>query len=89
MAAFANGALAQPLPALSDEQVRHQIIQESIWAYAASGRPCGCPFHLMPNGSRCGLRSAYNQRDVPHPLCSRADITERMVRAWKRIHDVR
>ena len=86
---IASPASAQRQPALGDEQIRQQIVQESIWSYAANGRLCGCPFELASNGSRCGRTSAYNQRGVPHPLCFRADITDRMVKEWKRAHGIR
>jgi len=89
MLGMASQASAQRQPALNDEQIRQQIVQESIWSYAANGAACGCPFELAPSGSRCGRSSAYNKRDVAHPLCYRADITDRMVKEWKRAHGIR
>src|SRR5262245_35047943 len=46
---------------LSDAEVRERIIQESIAAYQADGRPCACPFNVMANGKECGDFSAYNK----------------------------
>jgi hypothetical protein len=51
-------------PASGDNQVRREIIQQSIATYLASGHPCACPYNLARNGSRCGARSATSDQVV-------------------------
>jgi hypothetical protein len=71
---------------LSDAQVRQAIIQESIARYQATGHPCACPDNLARNGSRCGGRSAYSRPGGASPLCFPQDVSDAMVRAWRRGH---
>jgi hypothetical protein len=80
----ASPALARE--ALSDAQVRHGIIQESIARYQATGHPCACPDNLARNGSRCGGRSAYSRPGGASPLCFDRDVTDGMVADWRRAH---
>jgi hypothetical protein len=71
---------------LSDAQVRHAIIQDSIARYQATGHPCACPYNLARNGSRCGGRSAYSRLGGAEPFCFPQDVSDAMVRAWRRGH---
>jgi hypothetical protein len=48
-------------PALTDNEVRQKIIQESVAAYLGTGHPCACPYNSARNGSSCGARSAYSR----------------------------
>lgn len=65
---------------LSDQQVRQQIIEESIAAYP--GR-CPCPFNSAKNGSACGGRSAWSKRGGYAPICYEREVTQEMVQRWR------
>lgn len=81
------GVLALPFSAvqarsnLSDDQVRQQMIDESIRSYSGS---CPCPYNSARNGTQCGRRSAYSRPGGASPLCYPRDITDDMLRAYKR-----
>jgi hypothetical protein len=55
--------------ALTDSEIRQQIIQQSVAAYFATGHPCACPYNSARNGSSCGGRSAYGRPGGAAPLC--------------------
>jgi hypothetical protein len=85
LVAFAShGAFAGATP--TDNQIRQQIIQQSVDAYLATGHPCACPYNLARNGSTCGGRSAYSRPGGASPLCYPSDVTDQMVLDWKRQH---
>lgn len=66
---------------LTDDQVRQAMIEESIRSYSGS---CPCPYSSARNGSRCGGRSAYSRPSGASPLCYPGDITDEMVRSWRK-----
>ena len=66
---------------LSDDQIKQQIIQESISSY--SGR-CPCPYNVAKNGSQCGGRSAYSRPGGASPICYPEDISLRMVQDYRK-----
>jgi hypothetical protein len=70
----------------TDEQVRQQIVQESVSAYLATGHPCACPYNSMRNGAACGGRSAYSRPGGASPLCYAKDVNDGMVADWRRKH---
>ncbi len=70
---------------LSDDQIRQQIIHESIESYPGN---CPCPYNLARNGSRCGKRSAYSKPGGYSPLCYPGDVTDENVKAYRREHDL-
>ena len=82
--AFALMLTALPLSAYSqgssDQEIKKQIIQQSIRDYPGS---CACPYQRASNGSRCGKRSAYSKPGGHSPVCYEADVTDAMVRSWK------
>lgn len=67
--------------ALSDKQVKQQIIQQSIASYPGN---CPCPYNVARNGSSCGARSAYSKPGGYDPICYPRDVTPEMVRDYKR-----
>ena len=78
---FAASAKEQvPDARLVDEQVRQQIIQESIDSYPGN---CPCPYNLARNGSRCGKRSAWSRAGGYAPICYKEEITDEMVSEWR------
>ncbi len=78
---FAANAKEQvPDARLVDEQVKQQIIQESIESYPGN---CPCPYNLARNGSRCGKRSAWSRAGGYAPICYKEEITDEMVSEWR------
>ncbi|MBV8772146.1 MAG: hypothetical protein JO166_07440 [Deltaproteobacteria bacterium] len=73
-------------PASTDNQIRRQIVQQSVADYRARGHPCACPYSLTRKGSPCGARSAYKRPGGEHPLCYPSDVTDQMISDWKRQH---
>lgn len=65
----------------SVEAIKQKIIKESIESYPGN---CPCPYNTASNGSRCGKRSAYNRAGGYAPLCYPEDVTDRMIREYKR-----
>lgn len=66
--------------AMSDEQIKQAIIQESIDSYFGN---CPCPYNTTSNGRSCGRRSAYSRPGGESPLCYASDVTKEMVRDFK------
>jgi len=64
------------------EVIKQKIIKESIESYPGN---CPCPYNTASNGSRCGKRSAYNRAGGYAPLCYPEDVSDRMVREYKKI----
>lgn len=74
---------AQAEQALSDDQIRHLIIQQSIASYPGN---CPCPYNVARNGSRCGKRSAYSRPGGYSPLCYPDDVSDAQVKAYRQGH---
>ncbi|MUI15043.1 hypothetical protein GJV26_21625 [Massilia dura] len=71
----------EPKPSvLPEQQVKKQIIEESIAAYP--GR-CPCPYNSARNGSSCGGRSAWSKKGGYAPICYEKEVTKEMVRQWR------
>ncbi|WP_425452617.1 hypothetical protein [Edaphovirga cremea] len=77
---FTADALAKA-GTMSDEQVKQQIIKESISAYPGN---CPCPFNSARNGSRCGKRSAWSREGGYAPICYADEISDQMIADWRR-----
>ena len=75
--------LASAKPALTDEQIKQRIIQESIAAYPGN---CPCPYNSDRAGRSCGRRSAYSKPGGYAPLCYPDDVGKEMVQDWKKQH---
>ncbi|MDL2284489.1 hypothetical protein LJC19_05035 [Oxalobacter sp. OttesenSCG-928-P03] len=67
--------------ALTDAQVRKQIVQESIESYPGN---CPCPYNRARNGSRCGGRSAWSRAGGYSPVCYEKEVTPEMIAEWRR-----
>lgn len=65
---------------LSDEQVKQQIIEESIASYPGT---CACPFNTARNGSSCGRRSAWSKAGGYAPICYKKEVTKEMIAQWR------
>lgn len=73
LSAFAAGKL-------TTEQVKEQVIRESIARYPGN---CPCPYNAASNGSRCGGRSAYSRGGGYALVCYPEDVTPAMVERWR------
>lgn len=69
--------------ALTDAQIREQMILESISQYP--GR-CPCPYNLTSNGRKCGKRSAWSKAGGYAPICYPNEITDDQVAQYRRAH---
>jgi hypothetical protein len=67
---------AKSVPRLTDDQVKEQIVKQSIASYAGS---CPCPFNRDRAGRSCGRRSAYSRPGGAALLCYANDVTAKMV----------
>lgn len=65
---------------LSDDQVKQQIIQESIDDYPGN---CPCPYNQTRNGRSCGKRSAWSKPGGYSPICYKNEVTKEMVKDWR------
>ena len=65
---------------LNDDQIRQQIIQQSISQYRGS---CPCPFSVARNGSSCGGRSAYSRAGGYQPKCYPKDVSAAEIRLFR------
>lgn len=75
-----TGVVPAAHAALSDDEVREQIIQESIDVYPGN---CPCPYNAMRNGRACGGRSAWSRAGGYAPICYKREVTAQMVREWR------
>lgn len=66
--------------ALSDDEVKQQIIDDSIAGYPGT---CACPFNSARNGSSCGRRSAWSKAGGYTPTCYKKEVTKQMVTEWR------
>lgn len=65
----------------TDKEIRQILIKESIDSYSGQ---CPCPYSLMKSGRRCGSRSAYSKPGGAEPLCYEKDVTDDMVKAYRK-----
>ena len=65
---------------LTDDQIRKQIIQQSIASYPGS---CPCPYSVARNGSSCGGRSAYSRAGGYQPKCYPKDVSTAEVNKFR------
>lgn len=65
----------------SDADIRQGIMALSIASYPGA---CPCPYNVMANGRRCGGRSAYSRPGGAAPVCYPSDVTDDMIRKFKR-----
>ncbi|EOI3528427.1 hypothetical protein ACMSYW_001628 [Cronobacter dublinensis] len=80
LALLAVWQVSPALAALSDDQVKEHIIQESIADYPGN---CPCPYNTMRNGRACGGRSAWSREGGYSPVCYKREVTAQMIREWR------
>lgn len=78
-----NKKAKQKTTALSDDEIKKRIIQESIASYPGN---CPCPYNAARNGSRCGGRSAWSRKGGYSPICFENEVTDEMVDNWIKNH---
>ena len=79
VAAFVLQAAGSP----SNTEIKQAIIRESVADYPG---PCPCPYNIMRNGKRCGRFSAYSKPGGREPICYESDVTDDMIRDYRRRH---
>lgn len=80
LAGYASISLAFQQPQPTDQQIRQQIIQQSIASYRGS---CPCPYSTARNGSSCGGRSAYSRAGGYQPKCYPKDVSDAEVNRYR------
>lgn len=80
IAFVAGGTALAKGPAISDAQIKENIIKESIAEYPGT---CACPFNRARNGSSCGKRSAWSKAGGYSPICYKDEVTKEMIKAWR------
>ena len=81
----AAGSAEAQRAAMSDAQIREQIVAQSIASYSGS---CPCPYSRARNGSRCGGRSAYSRPGGAAPQCYASDVSQAAVDAYRRSRSI-
>ncbi|WP_437616631.1 hypothetical protein [Erwinia sp. V71] len=79
-ALFAAAPVFSKSQRLSDDQVKQQIIDDSIAAYSGN---CPCPYNSALNGSRCGKRSAWSRAGGETPICYKDEVSKEMIARWR------
>jgi SH3-like domain-containing protein len=69
-----------PAPTLSDDAIRHALVEASIAGYPGS---CPCPYHVDRGGRRCGGRSAYSRPGGASPYCYPQDVPASAVAEYR------
>jgi len=77
----ANAAETKPPGRLSNDQIKQEIIRQSIASYPGN---CPCPYNAMRNGRRCGGNSAYSRPGGRSPICYPSDVTDEMVEIYRK-----
>jgi hypothetical protein len=67
--------------AKTDDQIKQEIISESIANYRGS---CPCPYNTDRAGRRCGARSAYSRPGGASPICYAKNVTQKMVDDYRK-----
>lgn len=80
MAVVASNPVFAKGSAISDAQIKENIIKESIADYPGT---CACPFNRARNGSSCGKRSAWSKAGGYSPICYKDEVTKEMIKAWR------
>jgi hypothetical protein len=69
--------------ALTDDEIRQSIIQQSIRAYRGV---CACPESSDTNGHPCGARSGYSKPGGQTVMCHAYDVSDEQVKQYRRRH---
>ena len=78
------GPLLTLAQALTDDEVREILIEQSIDGYSGN---CPCPYNTMRNGRRCGGNSAWSRAGGAAPLCFPDDVPAADVAAYRAEHN--
>lgn len=81
--AIAIVALASIAATPTDDQIRDQMIRESIASYP---RSCPCPYSRDDERHKCGERSAYSLAHGASPLCYRKNVSPQMIEQYRAAH---
>jgi hypothetical protein len=73
---FGGLASSQTKPALTQAQIKREIIRESLASYPGN---CPCPYNSDRRGRACGRRSAYSRPGGRSPVCYESDVTPKMM----------
>jgi hypothetical protein len=74
-------------PTSTDNQIRQQIIQQSVASYLATGHRCACPYNPWHGMALPAAHRAYIRPGGAPPICYASDVTEQMISDWKYQHE--
>lgn len=83
LAGMGTSAADQTADIMPDSEVKKEIIEESMEAYAGS---CPCPYSRTKKGALCGKRSAWSKAGGESPICYAEEVTAQMVQQWRERH---
>lgn len=78
---FGTAQATTPKEIKTDADIKQFLIEESIARYPGN---CPCPYNVDRAGSRCGKRSAYSRPGGASPLCYISDISDDMVKEYRK-----
>ena len=78
---ISSTVFAQQYQRPTDDQIRYQIINQSIMSYPGT---CACPYSQARNGSVCGGRSAYSKPGGYDPICYPQQVSQYQVEQFRR-----
>ena len=81
---FGTACATTPKETKTDAQIKQFLIKESLVRYPGN---CPCPYNVDRAGRRCGKRSAYSRPGGASPLCYASDISDEMVRKYRKRTD--
>ena len=81
---FGTALATTPKETKADAEIKQILIKESLARYPGN---CPCPYNVDRAGRRCGKRSAYSRPGGASPLCFTSDISDEMVREYRKRTD--
>lgn len=67
----------------SNDQIRSEIIKDSVSTYLSTTGNCPCPYNHDKAGRLCGKRSAWSKPGGQSPICFPKDVTKEMLDKYR------
>lgn len=81
---FGTALATSPKETKTDAEIKQLLIEKSRARYPGN---CPCPHDVNREGELCGKRSAYSRPGGASPLCYPSDISDEMVREYRKRTD--
>jgi hypothetical protein len=76
-------SMASAQSAMTDDQIRAELMKSSREAVYKTGNTCACPDDKRKNGKRCNAKAAYSRSQATSVFCSPGDVTARDIERYK------